>query len=364
MTTAQFSPSGVFLRQSTTSGNRNLQIQGTAGADVGIYALGSGSGFGFQIYGDGGSNYGFLASLWGIWDIRKNLGGNLFLNNQSTYYVGTDTTYMLRVYGTADIRTPTYYDLDNTGYYIDIAATSNVNKVYYNSNMVSQNYGIGQVGLYDSYRYQAVFSMGEAYILPANGATTGTLYGIAWSHPNAGGAAANLASHGFLILENGTYRGSWGGASIRNPGDIRGTIFYDYDNTGYYVDPNNSSLLNTIFTNALSSYGNVTAFYSSDIKFKENVRGIPDALETVEAIGGKLFDWTDEYVEDHGGEDGYFMQKNDFGVIAQDVQKVFPIAVRTRPDGSLAVDYEKLSALAFAAVAELSIRVKSLEART
>jgi hypothetical protein len=93
------------------------------------------------------------------------------------------------------------------------------------------------------------------------------------------------------------------------------------------------------------------------------VRTIPNAIETVESIGGKLFDWNDEYIEEHGGEDGYFVQKEDFGVIAQDVQAVFPVAVRTRPDGSLAVDYEKLSALAFAAVAELSTRVKSLEAR-
>jgi hypothetical protein len=108
---------------------------------------------------------------------------------------------------------------------------------------------------------------------------------------------------------------------------------------------------------------NITAYYSSDIKFKTNVRDIPNALEVAESIGGKLFDWTDEYIEEHGGEDGYFIQKEDFGVIAQDVLKMFPVAVRTRPDGSLAVDYEKLSALAFAAVAELSTRVKSLEAR-
>jgi hypothetical protein len=108
---------------------------------------------------------------------------------------------------------------------------------------------------------------------------------------------------------------------------------------------------------------NVTAYYSSDIKFKENVRVIPDALATVNAIGGKLFDWTDEYIEDHGGADGYFVQKADFGVIAQDVQKVFPIAVRTREDGSLAVDYEKLGALAFAALIELTKRVEALEAK-
>jgi hypothetical protein len=108
---------------------------------------------------------------------------------------------------------------------------------------------------------------------------------------------------------------------------------------------------------------NITAYYSSDAKFKENVRVIDDATAKVAAIGGKYFDWTDAYIAEHGGEDGYFIQKADFGVIAQDVQTVFPQAIRTRPDGSLAVDYEKLSALAFAAIAELVKRIEVLEAK-
>jgi hypothetical protein len=107
---------------------------------------------------------------------------------------------------------------------------------------------------------------------------------------------------------------------------------------------------------------NVTAYYSSDIKFKENVRNIPNAAATAAAIGGKLFDWKAEYIEEHGGEDGYFIVKADFGVIAQDVLAKFPVAVRTRPDGSLAVDYEKLSALALAANAEHEERIAKLEA--
>ena len=107
---------------------------------------------------------------------------------------------------------------------------------------------------------------------------------------------------------------------------------------------------------------NITAYYSSDIKFKENVRDIPNAAATAKAIGGKLFDWKDSYIEEHGGEDGYFIQKHDFGVIAQDVLAKFPVAVRTRPDGSLAVDYEKLSALALAALAEHEDRIAKLEA--
>ena len=106
---------------------------------------------------------------------------------------------------------------------------------------------------------------------------------------------------------------------------------------------------------------NITAYYSSDRKFKENVRDIPNALETVNHIGGKLFDWTDSYIETKGGADGYFIQKADFGVIAQDVQAVFPVAVRTREDGTLAVDYEKLGVLAFAALVELTKRVEALE---
>ena len=107
---------------------------------------------------------------------------------------------------------------------------------------------------------------------------------------------------------------------------------------------------------------NVTAFFSSDRKFKENIQEITSASEIVRAIGGKYFDWTDAYIAEHGGADGYFVQKEDFGVIAQDVQRVFPRAVRTRPDGSLAVDYEKLGVLAFPALVETMDRLDALEA--
>lgn len=106
----------------------------------------------------------------------------------------------------------------------------------------------------------------------------------------------------------------------------------------------------------------VTAFLSSDKKFKENISDIPNALSNVMFIGGKLFDWTDEYINAKGGEDGYLIQKSDFGVIAQDVQEVFPRATRTKKDGSLVVDYEKLCSLAFAAIKELKQEVDDLKA--
>lgn len=108
---------------------------------------------------------------------------------------------------------------------------------------------------------------------------------------------------------------------------------------------------------------NITAYYSSDARLKENIEDIQNPLEIVCSIGSKTFDWSDEYIKNHGGEDGYFVTKSDFGVIAQDVQEVFPQAVRTREDGTLAVDYEKLSTLAFGAIKQLLARVEALESK-
>ena len=110
-------------------------------------------------------------------------------------------------------------------------------------------------------------------------------------------------------------------------------------------------------TGSIRAADNVTAYFSSDKTLKENIIDIPDALNKVLKIGGKTFDWTDDYIEKHGGLDEYFQPKSDFGVIAQDVKEVFPIAVRTRQDGTLAVDYEKLCALAFAAIKELNDKI-------
>jgi len=114
-------------------------------------------------------------------------------------------------------------------------------------------------------------------------------------------------------------------------------------------------------TGEIRAIDNITAYYSSDISLKENVNDITNAVDIVYQIGGKTFDWTDEYIEEHGGEDGYFVQKSDFGVIAQDVERVFPLAVRKRQDGLLAVDYEKLCALAFAAIKELKDEIEILK---
>jgi len=116
-------------------------------------------------------------------------------------------------------------------------------------------------------------------------------------------------------------------------------------------------------TGEIRATNNITAYFASDARFKENIQEVDNALDKVCAIGSKTFDWSEEYIKAHGGTDGYFVQKSDFGVVAQDVQAVFPQAVRVRVDGTLAVDYEKLATLAFGAIKELVKRIELLESK-
>jgi hypothetical protein len=106
--------------------------------------------------------------------------------------------------------------------------------------------------------------------------------------------------------------------------------------------------------------GNITAAYSSDARLKENIVVISNALEKVNQLRGVTFDWTDEYIEQHGGEDNYFLRKHDIGVIAQEVEQVLPEVVATRDDGIKAVKYERIVALLIEAVKELNHEIKLL----
>ena len=119
-----------------------------------------------------------------------------------------------------------------SGFYSGIAALANgANGNFY----IDDNYGNSVVGVYSDVRYQGVFAMGDSYKLPADGTTTGSLYGLAWSHPNAGGVAANLNTHGLLVMENGSFLAAISG-SIRARDDIRAPIFYDSGNSGYSLN--------------------------------------------------------------------------------------------------------------------------------
>ncbi len=113
-------------------------------------------------------------------------------------------------------------------------------------------------------------------------------------------------------------------------------------------------------TGEIRATNDVTAFYSSDVALKENIVNIPNPLDALKKLNGVLFDWKKSYIDERGGEDGYFVRKKDVGVIAQEVEKVLPEAVAQRPDGIKAVKYDRLTCLLIEAVKQLQDKVESL----
>ena len=112
---------------------------------------------------------------------------------------------------------------------------------------------------------------------------------------------------------------------------------------------------------AITADGDITAFFTSDQRLKENVVNIPNALDKVMDINGVEFDWSSEYIETHGGEDEWFNRKHQVGVIAQEVEKVLPEVVADRPDGYKAVRYEQLVPLLIEAIKELKTELDELK---
>ena len=67
--------------------------------------------------------------------------------------------------------------------------------------------------------------------------------------------------------------------------------------------------------------------------------------------------------KDHGDVDGYFVRADNSGVIAQQVEKVFPNVVADRADGFKAVRYELLVPLLIEAIKDLKAEIEALKAQ-
>lgn len=98
----------------------------------------------------------------------------------------------------------------------------------------------------------------------------------------------------------------------------------------------------------------VVAYYSSDKRLKDNIKPIEGALDKVSKLGGYEFDWNNK-------QDVY--EGHDIGVIAQEVEAVFPELVTTRDSGFKAVKYEKLVSVLIEAVKELRAEVETLKTK-
>tara|TARA_R110000822_G_scaffold72796_1_gene174997 strand:+ start:258 stop:1094 length:837 start_codon:yes stop_codon:yes gene_type:complete len=108
-----------------------------------------------------------------------------------------------------------------------------------------------------------------------------------------------------------------------------------------------------VISGSLKVTGDITAFSTSDERFKTNVTPILDSLSKIGEIKGYEYDWIESEHHDNTG--------HDIGVIAQEIEKIAPDAVVTRDNGYKAVRYEKLIPILIQAIKELSEKIDNME---
>ncbi len=107
-----------------------------------------------------------------------------------------------------------------------------------------------------------------------------------------------------------------------------------------------------------ASGGAIIGTCASDARFERDVRSYGGVLTDVAALRPVTFPWNAAAFPDRG-----FGPARRFGLVAQEVEALFPELVTTQPDGYKAVNYSALPLLAVQAIGELKARHDALERR-
>jgi hypothetical protein len=158
-------------------------------------------------------------------------------------------------YHASDMRSPIFYDSNNTGYYVDPASSARVLKVE-----CGYNHGVSNsIGCSDWFR--------------SSGST-------GWYNGTYGGGIYMTDSTWVRTYNNKKfYVSSGSGDAIMTPGGMKASTFYDYNDTGYYLDPASLSALKSIITDSvqLGFSGGAVKGYSSGgntgLQFQSNASG-------------------------------------------------------------------------------------------
>jgi hypothetical protein len=96
---------------------------------------------------------------------------------------------------------------------------------------------------------------------------------------------------------------------------------------------------------------------NSDVRFKTNVHPIGSALASVLALRGVRYEWNALGVQ-HGGKAG----APQVGLIAQELEKLYPELVSTDAEGYKAVNYAQLTPVLLEALKEQQAQIEALKA--
>jgi hypothetical protein len=126
----------------------------------------------------------------------------------------------------------------------------------------------------------------------------------------------------------------------------RWAMYYSYGNAGWGINTSTTSSGVALYASGdIYSTGNITAY--SDGRKKDNVVSIKNALDGVLKLRGVTYTWNDKKESDIG------YGKTEIGVIAQEVEKVFPEVVKYMEDVDVySVAYGNITAILIEAIKE------------
>jgi hypothetical protein len=162
----------------------------------------------------------------------------------------------------------------------------------------------------------------------------------AYLSPDTTTTMAINSYNGFKI---NTWNAGWGSGTSALAIDIDGKVGIGTTSPSYTLHVNGSVA-------GTSAYNNL-----SDKRFKDHIERIPNALEKILSLEGVFYHFkSDEFPERK------FSNRREMGVIAQDVEKIFPEVITKDKDGFRSVAYSMLIAPIIEAIKEMQASMMNL----
>lgn len=183
----------------------------------------------------------------------------------------------------------------------------------------------------------------------ANSMSSGNILIQTGSGPNQGGSISIVtgATQAAVLSLRTTSRYGYCGDIIIEPGDI--SQEYSGDGGNIQLNPGlgaNGGSNGLVLVNGSGTYtGSWTQ--ASDERFKKNIKPLKNSLEQIEQLNPISYELRkDEFPEKK------FTDEEQIGLIAQEVEKVIPVLVKTDSDGYKLIDYSKINVLLIEAIKE------------
>jgi hypothetical protein len=247
-----------------------------------------------------GSNYIKIKTRDGWIDLRLEYSGSYYYVN---YYSSEDL---------AGERASLYNFYLSNSFYVNCKNGLSVLNVYYSEWSSEEVYN------YRDYVYHTI-SGGEIVLFQRGGAAPGTSYN----------------------------------PSITEPDDELEVMYFKVVERNFTLPPPTRSI-QVKNSNVIESCADIISNNLSDERLKKNSSNIKNSLSLLSKINAVSFSWN----ERQG-----VLKGDDIGLIAQEVERCFPLASNTRSDGVKSIDYRKMIPILVSCVKEKQKKIDNLKSK-